>query len=690
MKKLLALALALVLTLAFTGCHGTLSSGENPAASSSYPVPDEFDTSRRYEVTFWAKNDTNMAQVNIYKQAIADFEALYPNITVNLRLYTDYGKIYNDVITNIATDTTPNVCITYPDHIATYLTGEDTVVPLDDLFADEKYGLGGSEVRFDSPTQAEITHQFLSECAINGHYYAIPYMRSTEACYVNKTYVEKLGYTLQGRLPSAPDEIVVTDYILEHFLKAGYVKAGETAAVPVSDADGLIGKTLKLYPGGQARTFTVCGVIRTGFDSTRYESLKNTDAGSGTTIIDYMTVQDLQQVLKNSYLALGFISEDAFASLKSESDVLPVYTDGYGAALYHPDLPLSAAGYLEYGKADGVQYRLPGSSGALSSDETLLPLQTLLEAEFDHNGQKLTGGMLFERYVSEALAELDGDPTVEEAIDIRSAAIARMLGDLPEMGSVQLEISDYAAGTDVSHELRVAGFYASYSDDAADYESASEVLSVLSANGGSGYAVLADGAAEALGLQRDGLYATAVGAMPEDRAGIEALVRFSIEEDSDGAAYPLGNNVSYVLAQIDSILTELADVFLYIGIAFAVFSALMLMNFISSSISAKKHEIGILRAVGARGSDVFGIFFNESMIIALINWVISTLFVFLSVAGINYFFRTEFNLAITVLVFGVLQMLLILAVSALTAFIASVIPVTKISRKKPIDAIRKR
>ena len=196
MKKLLALALALVLTLSFTGCHGTLASEENTAVSVSYPVPDEFDTSRRYEITFWAKNDTNMAQVNIYKQAIADFEKLYPNVTVNLRLYTDYGKIYNDVITNIATGTTPNVCITYPDHIATYLTGEDTVVPLDDLFADEKYGLGGSEVRFDSPTRDEIVPRFLSECAIDGHYYAIPYMRSTEACYVNKTYVEKLGYTL--------------------------------------------------------------------------------------------------------------------------------------------------------------------------------------------------------------------------------------------------------------------------------------------------------------------------------------------------------------------------------------------------------------------------------------------------------------------------------------------------------------
>ena len=111
-----------------TGCHGAKD-------QSAFTIPGEFDTSRDYEITFWAKNDTNKTQTEIYKKAISDFEALYPNITVDLRLYTDYGKIYNDVITNIATGTTPNVCITYPDHIATYLTGNDTVVPLDDLMA---------------------------------------------------------------------------------------------------------------------------------------------------------------------------------------------------------------------------------------------------------------------------------------------------------------------------------------------------------------------------------------------------------------------------------------------------------------------------------------------------------------------------------------------------------------------------
>ena len=207
MKKLLCLLLLSALLL--SGCHGAIAAPGDaaPAVGEPYPLPETFDTSRQYELTFWAKNDTNMTQVNIYKQAIADFEALYPNITVNLRLYTDYGKIYNDVITNIATNTTPNLCITYPDHIATYLTGSHTVVPLDALMTDENFGLGGREVRFDAPTKDEIVPQFLSECSFEGSCYALPFMRSTEACYVNKTFVEKLGYTLP--------EVLTWDFVWE-------------------------------------------------------------------------------------------------------------------------------------------------------------------------------------------------------------------------------------------------------------------------------------------------------------------------------------------------------------------------------------------------------------------------------------------------------------------------------------------
>lgn len=199
-KKGLVLLLALLGTAGLTGCHGTRGLPE-------FTVPEEFDTTQNYEITFWAKNDTNKTQTDIYKKAIADFQELYPNITVNLRLYTDYGRIYNDVITNISTNTTPNVCITYPDHIATYLTGVNVVAPLDNLLADEKYGLGGSELKYDAPGREEVTARFLEEGEVNGHCYALPFMRSTEVCYINKTYVEALGYELP--------EILTWDFIWE-------------------------------------------------------------------------------------------------------------------------------------------------------------------------------------------------------------------------------------------------------------------------------------------------------------------------------------------------------------------------------------------------------------------------------------------------------------------------------------------
>jgi len=195
-----ALMLAVLVPMLLTGCHGSTD-------IAVFSIPDEFDESREYTIVFWAKNDTNQTQKEIYEQAIRDFEELYPNIHVEMRLYTDYGRIYQDVITNMATGTTPNVCITYPDHIATYNTSDNTVVALDELMVDVEYGLGGSKVKFDAPTIDEIVPKFLGECSFGGHYYALPYMRSTEACYVNKTYVEKLGYELP--------EVLTWDFIWE-------------------------------------------------------------------------------------------------------------------------------------------------------------------------------------------------------------------------------------------------------------------------------------------------------------------------------------------------------------------------------------------------------------------------------------------------------------------------------------------
>ena len=283
MKKLLALLLILSLCLGLCACHGSKD-------MAGFVVPEEFDTSREYEITFWAKNETNINQVKVYEQAIADFQALYPNITVKLVQYTDYGRIYNDVITNIATATTPNVCITYPDHIATYLEGGDnTVVPLDQLFENSKYGLGGSELRYDGPTQKEMVPQFLSECIVSGSHYAVPYMRSTEACYINKTYVEKLGYEV-------PD-VLTWDFIWE---------VSEAAMAKDADGNFLVNGQNILIP-----------FIYKSTDNMMIQMLRQKDAGYSTGTGQIQIFNDTTEALL--YEIADHVETGAFSTFKISS-----------------------------------------------------------------------------------------------------------------------------------------------------------------------------------------------------------------------------------------------------------------------------------------------------------------------------------------------------------------------------------
>lgn len=213
-RRIVALILfACAFALVFSACHGNRKITRFTVPGATYDgdgnvtYDPDYEIKGNYEITFWAKNDTNLVQRDIYLKAAEDFHKLYPNITVSVKMYTDYGMIFRDVKTNIITNTTPNLCISYPDHIATYLTGENVVVPLDDLMNNPYYGLGGSKLKFDGPSFDELVPQYISECVINGTYYALPFMRSTEALYVNKTYVERLGYEIP--------EMVTWDYIWE-------------------------------------------------------------------------------------------------------------------------------------------------------------------------------------------------------------------------------------------------------------------------------------------------------------------------------------------------------------------------------------------------------------------------------------------------------------------------------------------
>ena len=199
--KVVIFAIFVAFSLVFlASCHG--SRGLDP-----FEMPEGFDENTTYNITFWSKNDNNQTQRDIYRKAVEDFQKIYPNIKVTIRSFYNYNDIYKEVLTNIQTGTTPNVCITYPDHIASYKTGANVVLPLDEIMADPEYGLGGSLVKFDSVSADEIVEKFLVEGQIDGQQYALPFMRSTEACYVNVDLVEALGFTMP--------EVLTWDFVFE-------------------------------------------------------------------------------------------------------------------------------------------------------------------------------------------------------------------------------------------------------------------------------------------------------------------------------------------------------------------------------------------------------------------------------------------------------------------------------------------
>lgn len=185
-----------------------------------------------------------------------------------------------------------------------------------------------------------------------------------------------------------------------------------------------------------------------------------------------------------------------------------------------------------------------------------------------------------------------------------------------------------------------------------------------------------------------GIWAFAVAPLMNDTDVIMKLSQMSFDNESD-YRFVMRNAIMTTLESFNDFIEVGAQVFLYVGIGFAVFAALLLMNFIATSISYKKREIGVLRAVGARSSDVFKIFFSEALIIALINFVLSFIALIAAVIFVNQLMH-RYGINITLLTLGVRQALIMLLVSVAVALVSSFLPVYNIARRKPIDAIRDR
>ena len=458
------------------------------------------------------------------------------------------------------------------------------------------------------------------------------------AAEINEDDVEIMNYTVYGNLPKAANEIAITKYIYDLFVICGYMK--DSVVTPVKDYNDLIGKTINLY----GQDVTITGIVDTNFDYSRF--LK---------IIELYNSAEMKDIIV------------AYA-LSDELNSIQLYS-------YH--------NVVFYG--DGVLKELHESNGRLfysCHEDGYVGINMILTEE-DHDGwyylsEYFTSFKYFDELSSVKWVNEPCDNLGQGEVIISSRQMKQIVQskdwsrDLDDY-SIDDFISEYIDYefdlylNDVKKDCKIVGIYESDDD-----------LIVLSSDDYKEASTQPDGA----------IYEFAVGPMPASRNDILKIVKQS-NSDKD-TRYHLENAVCNELDYIDELLDELSTIFLWIGVFFAVFAALLLSNFISNSISYKKQEIGILRAIGSRSIDVFKIFFAESFIISLINLALSLTGTLTVTLIINHTLRSRFSFLITILRFGPRQVIVLLIISLAVAAIATFLPVNHIAKKKPIDAIRNR
>ena len=521
-----------------------------------------------------------------------------------------------------------------------------------------------------------------------------------------KAELLELGFTLHGELPTEDDEIAVTSYIFDHFYEYGYGYFDEATSIDIKAEnfnryEDLIGRYINLrnynLPG--TLKFKVTEIVDTSIFKVRYESLKDPQEGYG----DYFLMEEFKTVIQYGYHGLGFVNQGLIDKLIANQDDFGLRLgNNIYLSYYSPnqDMWFSSETVAVVSNFDEEKvFFFDEEKTELEENEIIVEwyqfMYTYQKQDFtygDYTGRLLDyedvafmnlirqyaeenyseadiEGMFLGEYDSNSLSVQDkiefyysylvhgngyminefGDKNGYEFLDEIPNAYRPLFQQIDEI-SIQKEFNNNFLNEKDSEVVKIVGLYRS------DENVHNNTIIIDD-----------DFYTEIESYAKPEPYKYALAKMPSSREAIKKIVEFSLEIE-DGISFPLRNSSTPMLETANDLVENTAKVFLYVGIAFATFSALMLSNFIASSVSFKKREIGILRALGARSSDVFRIFFNESIIIALINFVLASFSTYIVVMVINNSLRVGVGLTITVFNFSIRQYILLL----ITVFVAIV------------------
>ena len=206
-KRIIALLLLAVMVMGLVACNtnkptettGNAGEVENNTPVTNFQVPEGGYDGKPVTITFYHTMGSNLTSVlDLY---IAEFNKLYPNITIQYESVGGYDDVRDQISTQITVGNQPNIAYCYPDHVALYNLAQ-AVVQLDNLIESDltvTRADGTTEVLgLTDEQKADFVEGYYNEGKMfgDGLMYTLPMSKSTEVLYYNKTFFDANNLTV--------------------------------------------------------------------------------------------------------------------------------------------------------------------------------------------------------------------------------------------------------------------------------------------------------------------------------------------------------------------------------------------------------------------------------------------------------------------------------------------------------------
>ena len=145
---------------------------------------------------------------------------------------------------------------------------------------------------------------------------------------------------------------------------------------------------------------------------------------------------------------------------------------------------------------------------------------------------------------------------------------------------------------------------------------------------------------------------------------------------------------SQLLETFTDIFAVIQAVFVGIAAISLVVGGIGIMNTMYTSVLERTKEIGTMKAVGAKNSDIFKIFLFESGLLGLVGGTIGILMGMGIAKSVEYIAMIQLGSPFIKAVFGLPLIIGALTFSFLVGTISGVLPAMQAAKLKPADALR--